>query len=307
MKLIYSSAEYLPQQPGIEGIYKQIELAGRTSYLSWDKTTEDSAKKFVDMLIKSKHTSVLEHGAVYLKIPVKLWSAEEHEFRFMFPEGNQYFIEDCDGKYFYISTNLRYILEQNVGLQSIVEFGCQPEKYHEKRLSVKVICSRGISHELVRHRAMSFIQESQRYIGYNKDKFGGEITYIIPSWLNYIQEGSYTLEDIRQPYFRVPFNYPPEVIPFMHPLAQLEATYMSLINDFKCKPQEARDILPNATKTTLVITAFESDWRQFFDQRLFGKTGEPHPDMKILAEQIKEKFEINNLWDSIMKYPSKYE
>ena len=93
----------------------------------------------------------------------------------------------------------------------------------------------------------------------------------------------------------------------MHPLAQLEATYMSLINDFKCKPQEARDILPNATKTTLVITAFESDWRQFFDQRLFGKTGEPHPDMKILAEQIKEKFEINNLWDSIMKYPSKYE
>ena len=70
MKLINQSAQYLPQQAGIDGIYKQIELAGRTSYLSWDKMTDDSAKKFVDMLIKSKHTSVLEQGTVYLKLPI---------------------------------------------------------------------------------------------------------------------------------------------------------------------------------------------------------------------------------------------
>ena len=68
MKLINQSAQYLPQGAGIDGVYKAIELAGRTSYLSWDKMTDDSAKKFVDMLIKSKHGSVLEHGTVYLKM-----------------------------------------------------------------------------------------------------------------------------------------------------------------------------------------------------------------------------------------------
>ena len=92
MKLINQSAQYLPQVAGIDGIYKQIELAGRTSYLSWDKMTDDSAKKFVDMLIKSKHTSVLEHGTVYLKIPTNgmTTSTKETEDAIRFYSRNPY-------------------------------------------------------------------------------------------------------------------------------------------------------------------------------------------------------------------------
>ena len=69
MKLIKQSCEIIPQTPGIDGIYKQIEKAGRTCYKSEDKITEDSAKKFVDMLATNKHGAMLEHGTVYLDLP----------------------------------------------------------------------------------------------------------------------------------------------------------------------------------------------------------------------------------------------
>ena len=68
MKLIRPSFEIIDQQSGLEGVYKQIELAGRTCYKSEDKITETSAKEFVDRMIKSGHGAMLEHGTVYLKI-----------------------------------------------------------------------------------------------------------------------------------------------------------------------------------------------------------------------------------------------
>lgn len=69
MRLIKSSLEIIEQQPELEGVHKQIELAGRTCYKSEDKITEDSAKAFVDRMIKSGHGAMLEHGTVYLRIP----------------------------------------------------------------------------------------------------------------------------------------------------------------------------------------------------------------------------------------------
>ena len=71
MKLIKQSFEILDQQYSLEGIYKQIEKAGRVCYKSENKITENSAKEFVDRIIKLGHGSVLEHGTVYLQIPIK--------------------------------------------------------------------------------------------------------------------------------------------------------------------------------------------------------------------------------------------
>ena len=71
MRLIKPNVEIIEQQPGLEGMYKQIELAGRTCYRSEDKITEDSAKGFVDRMIKSGHGAMLEHGTVYLRIPIE--------------------------------------------------------------------------------------------------------------------------------------------------------------------------------------------------------------------------------------------
>ena len=329
MKLISQSAQYLPQQTGIDGIYKQIELAGRTSYLSWDKMTDDSAKKFVDMLIKSKHTSVLEHGTVYLKMyspgifekiqPHNVYDYLHNPYckykEFVTPDGLQKFAMT-----YYITTNLR-VLQENGWLDDL-KYLCEPTEFHEKRLSVKVVTSRSISHELVRHRSMSFIQESQRYVGY--DNRFGEITYIKPLWLGYnVPCGTVYYHDGINYRIMPDENKPEDFISvrpgndfteeealrltnFFRVLDNAEYYYKRLKKD-GLKSQEAREVLPNATKTELVITAFESDWREWFAQRLFGKTGQPHPDMLVLANLIKEEFEKAGVWEGIMKYPSKYE
>ena len=79
MRLVESKAEYIPQEESLEGIYKQIELAGRTAYHSLDKITPDSAKDFVDRMIKSHHGASLEHGTVYLKVPIDTYEKDFKE------------------------------------------------------------------------------------------------------------------------------------------------------------------------------------------------------------------------------------
>ena len=163
------------------GIYKQIEKTGRVSHKSEDRITETSAKDFVEKLIGWGHTACLEQGSVYLKI-----NSDDAEGLMMideipFEKVDHYLIinEDNEGN-IYISTNARVIQENN--LHGLLKYLCPPTEYHEKRYCVKFVCSRAISHELVRHRKMSFIQESQRYVNYSKNKFNKEIKFIKPLW-----------------------------------------------------------------------------------------------------------------------------
>ena len=192
MKLINQSAQYLPQQAGIDGIYKAIELAGRTSYLSWDKMTDDSAKKFVNMLIKSKHTSVLEHGTVYLKMFHEGLFAqikETHTGRDYATNPYSKFTEIYDlksiehgGVGYYITTNLR-VLQENGWLDDL-KYLCEPTEFHEKRLSVKLTASIDITRESNRNRVLSPTEESTRYCNYSKGKYDNSISIGIPSWIN---------------------------------------------------------------------------------------------------------------------------
>ena len=190
MRLIESSVTIIPQDSGLEGVYKQCELAGRTAYKSEDRITEGSAKKFVDAMIRSNHGAVLEHGTVYLKISHTSPIADRYYMKKMniinFYARNKYskhkrVTEDYFHIDHYITTNLRVLFE-NDRLDDL-QYLCEPTEYHEKRITVKFICSRSIAQEITRHRVFSFLMESQRYVGYNKDKFGGEITYIIPQWV----------------------------------------------------------------------------------------------------------------------------
>lgn len=310
MKLINQSAEYLPQSNGIEGIYKAIELAGRTSYLSWDKMTDDSAKKFVDMLIKSKHTSVLEHGAVYLHF---FWpgavcqvcnQTTPHKLLDKYCM-NSYSKVNYHGNDIYVTTNMR-VLQENNWLDDL-KYLCEPTEYHEKRLSVRVITDIGVTREFNRHRTFSIVEQSTRYCNFSKDKFGNEITFITPSWWKADLNKTYLEPEVLSWHIdEESLKHKERYVWFIESCTDIERRYLLMIKN-GMQPQEARTILPLCTKTEVVYTAFESDWRHFFDLRLFGKTGEPHPQMKKLAEQIKEQFEINGLWEGIMKYPSKYE
>lgn len=315
MRLIKPSFSIWDQQEGLEGVYKQIEKVGRVCYKSEDKITEDSAKPFVERMVKSGHGAMLEHGTIYLNVPEQTYTETlEDEFgKFNNPNNgivdryrkNKYSKvnsvaadEELRKKYpkvrpfklthHYITTNLRVIVEN--GWEEDLEWQCEPTEHHEKCITAKFICDRGVSHEFVRHRVFSFAQESTRYCNYSKDKFGNELTFILPPWVDerqlgeqnsqelLIQMGSlsnptYTQEDLNELYF-------------LFSLASSEVQYFNLINN-GWKPQQARAVLPNSLKTELVVTGFASDWEHFFELR---DAGSAHPQARELAHPLHMEF-----------------
>lgn len=287
MKLIESSVQIIEEKDP----YKMIELAGRTCYKSEDKITENSAKEFVDRMIKLGHGAMLEHGTIYLTIDgedpnLSKIQSNPHTKVNLIPyevltESNYTISYKA-----YITTNLRVLVENN--LKELLCYQVEPTEHHEKRITAKFICDRGVSHEFVRHRVFSFAQESTRYCDYSKDKFGNDITYIIPSWLD-LPEGKYSnwdndwcdVSELKLLYPEVD-NLSDPANCFLQSIKNAEYYYFMLINR-GWKPQQARQVLPNATKTELVMTGFESDWEHFFELRCSGAA---HPDAKKLADEL---------------------
>ena len=284
MKLIKPYFEIWEQSAGLEGVYKQIEKVGRVCYKSEDKITEGSAKPFVDRMIKSGHGAMLEHGTVYLFCPTEEYVDSNGDVQYYNPlekyqDDNYSALEDSN-EGMYVTTNLRVLVEN--GWMGDLQYLCEPTEFHEKRITVHFVCDRGVSHEFVRHRVMSFAQESTRYCNYSKDKFGNELTFIQPCWLDDERLKLYG------PYHTIIRDKSPESI-FIANLNNAERDYLGLIS-LGWKPQEARAILPNSLKTELVVTGFTSDWNHFFDLRARGTTGAPHPQAKELAEPLMEEF-----------------
>lgn len=167
-----------------------------------------------------------------------------------------------------IITNYRFIVENN--LQSFMEkywYNMPEEEVY--RVTAKIITDRGVTHELVRHRTFSYAMESSRYCNYSKDKFGNSITYIEPNWYNQASEGIQKA--------------------FEESLSTAESTYFNMLSA-GYKPQDARNVLPNALKAEIIMTGFVDDWRHFFDLRHFDKTGPAHPDMHLVADPLYKLF-----------------
>lgn len=132
--------------------------------------------------------------------------------------------------------------------------------------TVKFVCDRGVTHELVRHRPASFAQESTRYCNYGKDKFGNEITVVEPCFY-------YDKEDSKA--YQLWYNNSKNG----------EDTYFALLA-LGAKPQEARDNLPASVKTELFLTATEDEWQHIIDLRYHGTTGVPHPQAKEVMTYV---------------------
>lgn len=131
-------------------------------------------------------------------------------------------------------------------------------------ITVKFICDRGVSHEIVRHRMASYCQESTRYCNYSNDSFGGEITVIRP---NFLVEGTEGWQYWREACLTA------------------ERRYFELLN-FGCTPQEARAVLPNSLKTEVVMTANLREWRHFLKLRCSPAA---HPQMREVALILLDK------------------
>lgn len=285
MKLIKSSFEIIEQQVGLEGIYKMIELAGRTCYKSEDKITENSAKEFVKRMLKMKHLSTCEFGTVYLYYKVDKPSTMVKEI-IDFYKNNQYSKVKCINNYsntysecgmgrvydieyseYFITTNLRVCLENN-RQEYLTNALCEPTENHHKRYTIKFICDRGVLAEFTRHRKFSFMAESSRYNNYSKDKFGNELTFIKPCWLTGGMKSNLTY------------------LEWETTLQEIEKSYLMLTKN-GWKAEEARSILPLSLKTELYMCGFAEDWEHFFKLRTASNV---HPQARELAIPLKEEF-----------------
>lgn len=142
----------------------------------------------------------------------------------------------------------------------IIERGHESVLEHEK-ITVHIVCDRGVSHEIVRHRIASYSQESTRYCNYSKNKFGNELTFIKPCF--------WTNDDFKYGIWE-------------SSLRVIEKNYMELIQR-GASPQEARSILPNSLKTEIVVTMNIREWRHFFKLRASSKA---HPQMQEIAKPL---------------------
>lgn len=283
MRLINSSFKVLLQSPGLEGMYKQIEIGARNCYKSEDKITDDSAEKMVEFLKNRGHYSPLEHGTVYLHLSVDTINYyiaskyRENKYSKVVLVNSQ---EQTSDNGYYITTNYRVLVEN--GWLRDLTYLCKPTKHHEKRVSVMITCPIGISREFNRHRVFSISEQSTRYCNYSKDKFGVEITFVIPEWATNLTPEYKSLD-----YSGLDHN---ELV-FLDSLAHAERSYMTMIRD-GARPQEARDILPLATATTVMYTGFVSDWKHFFELRTSAGA---HPDARAIATPLAGKFNELNL------------
>lgn len=302
----------------LSDMFKHIELCGRTCYKSEDKITDDSMFKFIEHLEKSEHGAMLEHGTVYLTIPV-LSPLDDAQYIFKtdivnffqhnpYSKVNKETVTSCL-TIFYITTNWRVIFEnkdelmcknifENYHIQkedletSILQFMAAPTEHHEKRYTVKFTCDIGVSREFNRHRKDSIAEESTRYCNYTKDKFGGELNIAKPVW---ISEGEYAgigYDIFKYCYWISQHKDQDEFSDIDYWLFANLADEYSYINLIRLgwTPQQARVVLPLDTKTELVHTSFASDWKHFFNLRALGTTGAPHPSAKELALPLMGEF-----------------
>ena len=282
MKLIKPSVEYIPQTD----LYKHIELCSRVCYKSEDKITEDSAQKFVERLVNSNHLAMLEHGTIYAKCGPEqykeirdgnidsdsdFWTVANN------PYSELFYHDHCN----YLTTNYRVLFDlaahdMEFSFNDFIDnFQCEPTEYHTRRYTMKFVTDIGVCRELLRHRKFSFANESTRYCNYSKGKFGGELTFITPTWYTG-GNGANDKECSMDSEFELSCE-------------EAEKSYLRMIS-WGAAPQEARRVLPLATKTELVMTGFEDDWRHFMDLRLRGTTGKPHPDMQYIAQLAWNEF-----------------
>jgi len=281
MKIIEPKVEIWEQEPGVNGIYKQIERAGRVCYKSEDHTTEDSAKPFVERMIASKHYAMLEHGTVYLSVPDT--QANEDLIQELLYNKFTHLLVLKDVFRINFSTSLRVLVEKDMW-DICKPYVCDFDKrffYGDRRVTVHFTTQIAVSREANRHRVNSMAEQSTRFCNYSKDKFDGEIAINKPSWIekeNFVHSLSYD-----------PMNMLDPVEVWWTANAYAEACYMRLLQ-LGWKPEQARVVLPLDTNTELVHTAFVSDWMHFFDLRALSKTGKAHPDMIAVAEPLYEEF-----------------
>ncbi len=295
-------------------VLKKIEMVGRTCYKSTENITDDSAPKFVSNLIKRGHEAMLEHASFCFEIDYGVYcfmkdvinelctshgfnsfvrfthddrvlmSGNVRAWRNLFKYMMEWFgIPDCFESFInenpvlfpeYQDETFRSLNIGSIRPISIEDLETENEFLTHCDVTVRFVVDRGVSHELVRHRPASFAQESTRYCNYSKDKFGNQLTFIIPKFF--------------------PFGSPEWVL-WKAAMEECENTYMTMM-EFGVTPEKARTVLPNSLKTEVIMTANCDEWKHFFNLRACNSTGKAHPQMlevtRPLLDDFKNTFDV---------------
>lgn len=306
MRIIKPRVELWQQINTIDGIWEHAARCARVCYQSQPVINGEFGKAFLLRTIakngfkkdKSSHMSVLEHATVYLRAVNNTFYSYLYDRYFTNPYSKvRYDVNNVGDKVFIcITTNLRVLVE-NDWLDDL-QFVTNSTSQHIKRYTFNIITNIGVSRELNRHRCHSISEESTRYCNYSKDKFGNGLTFVIPEWLD-LKEDVIDDRDGNSIYISELYDSSGKLVPLYdkdnkftvesewivsNMRAQIQ--YLSLLKK-GWKPQQAREVLPLSLKTQVVHTAFEDDWKDFIALRSDGISGAPHPNIKVLADQVK--------------------
>lgn len=316
MELIKPSVEIWEQGTTLEDMWKHIARCTRVCYQSTPKNDGETDEEFVKRVIlrpdsstgrldfDNIHGAMLEHGTIYLEIYCYNGCEDDNYYKIMNYRENKYSIVknifyngESIAKNFAITTNLRVLYENN--WLDDLQYLCNPTEHHVKRVTVSFTTNIGVTREFNRHRINSIAEESTRYCNYNK-RNDGQIKIGLPSWL---------LDDEHFPYIKGHAN--DDVVSYATGIINQEEDEILKIwcdmDFYLCgltfcnwcynmlirkgwKPQQAREVLPLATKSQLIHTAFVDDWKHFFALRADGVSGPPHPNAALVAKPLKEEF-----------------
>ena len=317
MELIKPSVEVWEQNNSLDSIWAHIARCTRVCYQSTHKNYCETDEKFVKRVILRPdsstgelnfdkiHGAMLEHGTVYLFFPwldvisTRLPKIIKRYCNNPYSKEN-YIYDDNPGSY--ITTNLRVIYEN--GWLDDLKYLCSPTKYHAKRVTVSFTTNIGVSREFNSHRVNSIAEEYTRYCNYSKKNYG-QLKIGLPAWL---------LDDEHLPYleghvFDKVGDYASDILSqkddelvntwcdmdfYLCALTFCQWCYNMLIKK-GWSAQMAREVLPLATKSQLIHTAFVDDWKHFFALRADGVSGPPHPNAKLVAKPLKQEFIKRNL------------
>ena len=296
MKLIKQSFQFVNQKGfTLKDIYKHIEYCARISYKSQDKITDTSYEKFVNMLKSRGHDRPLEFGTVHLKMES---SKFQGFMQALYAEGifnNIWIKSNYNEGVMYITTNYRYYSDIAKRLPNVKKYFTEEDnEYYPKRYTVHMILDRGVMDEFRTHVGLSHLAESTRYCRYSKDKFGREVTFIEPCWLDMhdVDEGR---EVTRNWNFDIldgcaiiaeEGKFDDARDAFLTSLNVAEHCYLELLQK-GWTPQQARSVLPLGIKSELISCGFEDAWENFMRRR---DAPDAHPMAQEIAKPMHEKF-----------------
>ena len=295
MKLIKQSFEILEQKDfTLKGIKQFIERCARVSYKSEDRMTDTSYEKFVNMLESRGHDRPLEFGTVHLKMTQSDFQVFILSLLTIDMLNNIWIKYTKAGDIVYITTNYRYYLDIAKCLPNVKEYFTEEDnEYYPKRYTVHMILDRGVMDEFRTHVGLSHLAESTRYCNYSKDKFNNEVTFVIPSWMDFpeisIDLGNYDKTSVRSKDGNVHIidTKPPYVEgDFIRSLCEAESNYLSIVRN-GWTPQQARSVLPLGIKSELISCGFEDAWTNFMRRR---DAKDAHPMAQEIAKPMHKEF-----------------